>query len=187
MAGEVLKSAQGLLAGFPDNVSGQISAVDSRNFVISAVNGIGAFDHQAQFILPMTDGVPTILNPALTPIDVVGNFFTLDGNNAWIPDYGSAIINPGTVRLVDFLGVFVADQVGGGLDTYNLQVRVGGVPINTPIPNSVSGAAERFFIQTEFAYDVQIGGAIDLSVTPVGTNDDLDISFAYQRVNSQLI
>ena len=188
MAGEVLKSADGLLAGFPDNVSGQISPVDVRNFVISAVSGIGAFDDVTNYVAPMVDGVPTVMNPLMTPVDFAANFFQLDGNNAFIPDYGSAVINPGTLRLVDLLFLIVADQVGSpSSDTYFVQARVGGVPINSPQPTVVDTANERFFLNTEFLYDVQLGLPIDVTITPTAVNADLDISFGYMRVSSQLI
>ena len=188
MAGEILKSAQGLLAGFPDNVSGQISAVDVRNFVISAVSGIGAFDDVSAYTAPMADGVPTVMNPLMTPVDFAANFFTLDGNNAFIPDYGSAIINPGTLRLVDLLFLVVGDQVGSpSSDIYNLQARIGGVPVNSPVPTVVDSASQRFFLNTEFLYDVQVGAPIDVSITASGTSADLNIGFGYMRVQSQLI
>ena len=188
MAGEVLKSADGLLAGFPDNVSGQISPVDIRNFVISAVTGIGAFDDLSNYTIPMADGVPTVINPLMTPVDFAANFFQLDGNNAFIPDYGGAIINPGTLRLLDVIFLIVANQTGSpASDIYNLQVRVDGVPVNSPVPTVVDGTAERFFINTEFLYDVQLGGAIDVTITPDGTSADLDVLFGYMRVSSQLL
>ena len=188
MAGEILKSADGLLAGFPDNVSGQIAPVDVRNFVISAVTGIGAYDDQSSYTIPMADGVPTVINPLMTPVDFAANFFQLDGNNAFIPDYGSAIINPGTNRLLDVIFLIVANQVGSpAADIYNLQVRIGGVPVNSPVPTIVDAAAERFFINTELLYDVQIGGAVDVTITPDGTSADLDVLFGYMRVSSQLL
>ena len=188
MAGEVLKSADGLLAGFPDNVSGQIAAVDVRNFVISVVDAIGAFDDVSAYTAPMAAGVPTVMNPLMTPVGFQGNFFTLDGNNAFIPDYASAVINPGTFRLVEAVALIVADQVGSpGTDVYDIQMRVGGVPINSPIPIVVDTDAERFFITTEFTYDVQIGDPIDFSITPQATSADLDVAFGYMRVSSQLL
>lgn len=188
MAGEILKSADGLLAGFPDNVSGQIAATDSRNFVISAITAIGHVEDDAGFTIPITSGVPTVINPII-PVTMVftGNFFTLDGNNAFIPDYGSVIINPGTVRLVDAESFMVVTK-SGSVAQYETQWRVGGVPIGTPITQEIQPTATSLILaEEEFVYDVDIGAPLDLQITGIGTNDDLQVFDIRQRVESQLI
>jgi len=188
MAGEILKSAAGLLAGFPDNVSGQIAASDSRNFVISVITALGHVEDDTSWTIPITSGVPTVVNPLIPGSKVfTGNFFTLDGNNAFIPDYGSVIINPGTIRLVD-AEAFIIVTKSGSVAQYETQWRVGGVPIGTPITQEIQATATQLILaEEEFVYDVEVGAPLDLQITGIGTNDDLTVFDIRQRVESLLI
>ena len=187
MAGESVLGSDALFASFPDNVAGQISAVDMRTFVLSIVPMIATIDEPLAYVAPMTNGVPTVMNPLLPNPIFEGNYWVLDGNQALIPNYPVGVgVPPGVEKLVEGVALFVATQQGGGTDRYFMQFRVGGVPINSPIPIDVDSSSERFYLSTEFPYDVATALPVDVQITPDGTNSDLDVFFSYIRLDGAM-
>lgn len=181
MAGETLREAAGLLGLFPDNVSGEIDAVDSRDFIVSSVVAVGFIEEDpltVPYTIPMTDGVPVDFLSTLTTPLFAGNFWKLDGNNAFIPSYTDfgVTVPPGLQRLVSGDVIMQLQKVGGGTGVYEFQGTEGGVFTGEPVQRTISAVAEVFVFSGTRLYDVSVAGPISLSITPVGTSDDLQVN-----------
>lgn len=190
MAGETLRDAAGLLAIFPDNTSGLIQAVHSRDFIVSGVNGIGFMEDDpadTPVTVPMVDGVPTDLLSQFTAPQFVGNFWQLDGNNAFIPDYPGVTIPPGTQRLVGGTLLIIVQKAGGGTADYEFQGTEGGITTGNPQVRTIGATESIEVFSGTRLYDVSIGGPISVDITPLGTSDDLIVSDLRVNLESGMI
>lgn len=181
MAGEVLKTASELLADFPDNSAGLIEAVNSRNFVASVVTAVGfAEDNPGDLpvLLPMTDGVPVDVLAAVPTPAFAGNFWKLDGNNAFVPSYVDfgIFVPPLTQRLTSGSVIIEVNKPSGGDSVYRFQGTEGGVFTGNPIDRTVTGNTPTLLVFSGTRlYDVEVGGAISFSITPIGHSLDLEV------------
>lgn len=193
MAGETLRTASQLLAEFPDNTAGLIDAINSRNAVVSEAVGIGFLeDDTASFVIDVTAGVVVSINAEITPLpQLAANFaWDIDGNNAWIPDYGNnGIITPaGVTRLVGINTTMILNKLTGGSADYIFQYRQAGVLIGNAITwNLTGGNPQLFTMSEELLYEPALGENLEITVTGSGTSDDLDCLDFRQRVTSVLL
>lgn len=187
---ETLRTLNELLALFPDNTSGLIDAEASRDLIVSVAASQGFLeDDQLSFLVDIADGVFVSINPETS----VGpgsafNRWILDGNQAFVPDYGSTVVNPGHTRLVPVAAAMLLEKIGGGTETYDFQIFVGGVAQGVPLSRSIAANTETTLIDTEtFVYDVAAGAPIDIRVAGVGTGDDLTVHDFRMRVSGLLL
>jgi hypothetical protein len=182
MAGETLRTASELLGQFPDNTSGLIEAVDSRDFIVSATVGVGFLEDdpaQVPYTIPLVDGVPVdFLGTLVAPL-FAGNFWKLDGNNRFIPSYldFGITVPPGTQRLVDGSVILNVQKDGNATPvTYQFQGTEGGVLTGEPVTREISNVPQTIVTGGTRLYDINVGGAISFNVQPVGHSEDLIVN-----------
>lgn len=180
MAGETLLTASELLDGFPDNASGLISAVDSRNFVVSATPAVGFVEDDpvsVPYVMPMTDGVPVDFMQAMPAQLFAGNFWKLV-NQQLVPSYVDfgVTVPPGTQRLNDGSVLLNVQKLGGGSATYQFQGTEGGQFTGEPIERTIANVPTFLAFQGVRLYDVSLAQPVSFQVTPVGTSDDLQVN-----------
>jgi hypothetical protein len=197
MAGETLLTTTELLSGFPDNASGLIEAVDSRNFVVSAVNGVGFYDDNNDPTGPWTvpnagAGVPVdILSnlpiPTGDPNAVfVGNYYRLDGNNHFVPSYvdEGITVPPGTIRIVDGSVGFVIAKPGGGTETGTIRGTKAGVPYLPGRQVSLTSTPIAFVSTGARLVDVSLAEPISVEWIPDAATDLIVSEF---RINLRMV
>lgn len=190
MAGESLKTAAQLLAAFPDNQAGLIESVDDRDFIISSSLAVGFIEPiDVPLVLPMTDGVPVDLLSSFTQPGFNGNFWALDGNNHFVPDYANQGINvpAGVTRLLDSSWVMVLSKAGGGTATYTFQLTANAVPVGASTDRVITTTPTAYVFGSVGLYDVAGGAALSAIVTPVGNSDDLTITDMRSAVTTVMI
>lgn len=191
MAGETLRTGAELLAGFPDNTTGLIEAVNSRDFVLSGVAAVGFMEDDGvtglPFTIPITDGVPTDILSLIPAVDFVGNFWQLDGQQHFIPDYSGVTIPPGLSRLLQGDVLINVQKTGGGTADYIFSGTEGGVLTGTPVTRTIGITPTLLAFTGDRIYDVSVGGAISLDVEGSGTNDDLEVLDIRVSLTSTLI
>jgi len=188
MAGETLRTAAELLDGFPDNTSGLIEAVDSRDFVVSAAPGIGALEDdpiQTPYTIPLVAGVPVAVPETLVLPLFAGNYFALDADNAMIPDYGSIIIPPAHVRFVTGLITLRAAKTTGGSETYTF-AGTQGIGTGDAFTVELTSSPRTFTMIAARVYDVSLGAPISFTVESLG-GADIDIYHVRFSLESLLI
>ena len=181
MAGETLRTATELLAEFPDNTAGLIDALQSRNFVVSVAVAVAFLEDdpaQVPYVIPMTDGVPVDFLATLVAPPFIGNFWDIDGNNAFVEGYTSlgVIVPAGSTRLVDGSVILNVQKAGGGQGDFEFQGTEGGVFTGSPVLRSIGAVAETIVMGGSRIVDVSLGAPISFSVTPIGHSDDLTVN-----------
>ena len=194
MAGETLKTAQGLLDDFPDNSAGLIEAVHVRNFLVGAVTAVGFSEGDPATLpltIPLTDGVPVDVLSALPAPDFAGNFWTLDGNQQFVPDYvpRGITVPTGLQRLLKGQVLLLCEKLGNATPVpYVFQGTEGGVLTGNPITQEIAGGAEQLVVMSGTRlYDVAVGGPISFNVTASGHSDDLIVYAFRVSVESELV
>jgi hypothetical protein len=182
MAGEVLKTASELLVeDLPNNSAGLITPVNQRSVVVSVLTAVGFLEDdpaQTPYVIPMTDGVPVDFNSTLVAPLFVGNYWAIDGNNAFVPNYVAqgVTVKPGTTRLVSGSVLLTCQKLGGGTGLYVFQGTENGVLTGDPVTREIGTTAELLTFAGTRLYDVSVGGPISFQITPQGTSDDLQIN-----------
>jgi len=180
VAGETLRDGSGLLANFPDNTAGLIDAVNSRDFVVSVAPGVGFVEDDpatVPYTIPMTDGVPVDFMASLTTPLFVGNFWKLDGNNAFVPSYTDigVIVPAGLFRLLEGSVILNVEKVGA-TQTYQFQGTEGGVFTGDPLLRDIGSNPEVVVFNGVRTYEVQPANPISFTITPVGHSQDLIVN-----------
>lgn len=180
MAGETLLTLSEIIASFPDNTANLITPLQSRDLAISQAVAVGFFEQAAAdepLLMPMADGVPFDMLAAFTLPDFVGNFWKLDGNNAFIPSYtdDGITVNPPTNRLVQGSVVMVATKVGGGTGDYIFEGTENGIGTGSPRTVTLDANPSLLVFGGDRLYDINLANPIGLDVTPSGTSDDITI------------
>ena len=187
MAGETLRTGAELLALFPDNTAGLIDAVQSRDLIVSTAVALGFLeDTVPSFSVSVIDGSPVSINALVTPTGGGALlFWALDGNQAFLADYGAIVVPPGLERLVAINTTMVLRKQGGASASYSFQYFEAGVPIGVPETIDLDSTDdESMAVLEELVYDVDVGAPLDLRVTGVGTGDDIDVNDFRQTVTS---
>lgn len=182
MAGETLKNVSDLLADYADNQAGLISAVDGRDFIVSAAVSVGFVEDdpaQVPYVIPMADGVPVDFLGTLTNPGFFGNFWKLDGNNAFVESYTDLgiTIPAATFRLIAGNILIDCQKVGNNTPvTYQFQGTEGGVFTGNPITRDIWN--DPFLVASggDRILDLSIAGPISFSITPIGHSEDLQIN-----------
>ena len=191
MAGETLKTISELLNAFPDNLSGWIEAVESRDLILSMAPAVGFL---SEAVPPFTvgivaQGVPVSINAAIPAPNIDSNFWQLDGNNSWIPDYpAGVIIPPAYERLSTLQSWLVASRDAAGIgENYSFQWNVGAALVGAPLVVNLDQAPVSVVMPEEILYDVSVGDPIGLTVANLDSTTDLLIDDDRQSVVSVAI
>ena len=181
-----------VLSGFPDNTQGLITAEKERDFAISTQTGIGLLVDSTPVNIPITDGVPTIVNTLLLGPVSTSQLWTFDGNNFGVSNYGAV---PGLTvpsphfKLVSLLAVLSLEKVGGGSDNYSIQFTKNGV--GTGLDEFISFPAAGSQVATVIAFDVDdisLPDTYGVQITGQGTGDDLTLhTFEFKIEDSILL
>ena len=190
MAGETLRTVNQMLANWPDNTQGLISPLDGRDMIVSEAVGVG-------FLLldngPVTVPIPAQdvwvqINSLITPIQFAGNFWQLDGNQAFTESYTAQGITvpPGTERLTTFDVGMLVSKVGGGTNTYEFSLFADGVnTATTGYVDVFTADPEYVTITTSRLPDYSLAETFDARVRCLDGTADLTLDefrFAVQSV-----
>lgn len=195
MAGETLRDSDGLLLEFPDNASGLIGAVASRDLTISAATGIGLYERATAFIvtMPLAGGEFVSINQAMAGGaggSFAGNYWAVDGNGAFSPSYTDEGIQvlAGTTRVVKARAVFRAFSAPNG-GNYQLAWFNNGVQIaGDPRVYAIAAGPETVIVTEDFLYDVSTDTPIDVRVAGVQAGEsDLTVNEARLLIEGVLI
>ena len=181
MAEEFLYGDQ-TLALFPDNTSGLISAQAMRSFLVSIKSGGMFVEENALFTIPIVSDTPVSINPLLPSPISGGTLWIADGNNRGLPNYQAAIptatIPPGYSKFTEITFFLAAEKGASGEDQYLFQIDLNGVPIGNGITTTLTTDPGFITIAVSTLIDISnpSGNAIGLSVTGLGTSDDIAVS-----------
>ncbi len=168
------------LAAAPDNTSGLIDAVHLRDLIVSNRSGAVQILETTPFTIPITSGVPVSINPLLPAPTVAAVLWSADGNNRAFPNYANAIpsatIPVGYVKFAQILFSFNGAKTGGGTDQYLFQVDLDGVPQGTGITVTYGTTPEFTTLVLNSTVVIADEPLVGLTVTGVGTGDDIDIN-----------
>ncbi len=168
------------LAAAPDNTSGLIDAVHLRDLIVSNRSGGVQILETTPFTVPITNGVPVSINPLLPAPTVAGVLWSADANNRAFPNYAAAIpsatIPVGYVKFTQILFSFNGEKAGAGTDDYLFRVDLDGVPQGTGVTVSYDSNPAFTTIVLNRTVDIGVQPLVGLTVTGVGTGDDIDIN-----------
>lgn len=180
-----------VLAGYPDNTQGLIAPVNTRDHVISCTTAVGLLVDSTQITIPITDGVPTIINPLLVAPVHSTQLWTFDGANLATPNYSAVpglTVPPGYSKLVTFVIVLSLTKAAGGVDSYSISLTKDGglIGLDEFIEFPAAGAQVVTVIATDIA-DVSATPAYGVAITGQGTSDDLELHTLELRVTDDIL
>jgi len=180
-----------LLAGFPDNTQGLITAEKERDFVISIAEGIGYLADQTDVVIPVTDGVPVSVNPLLLGPATTDQLWRFDGNNLATPNYNAVpglTVPPGHSKLVGLLGILSLEKLSGGDDSYSAQFTQNGVGIGlNEFFNFPAAGGQVVTLITAIVGDISGTDTYGIQITGQGTGDNLTLHSFEQRIQSSIL
>ena len=180
-----LRYGEELVAGFPDNAQGLITAEAMRDTIVSQRSGGAQITDDTGFTAPITAGVPTQINPILPSPTISSGLWAADGNNRLFPNYAAVMsgltIPAGYSKFAQvFFNMAVLKQ-GSGEDAYLFQLDNNGTPIGAGVTYTLSVTATVVSFLTSSAVTLDGGALLGLTVTGVGTGDDIDFT-AFEQV-----
>jgi hypothetical protein len=180
-----------LLAEFPDNVSSLIVPVNVRDFIISYVKGIGFIEDTTSFNIPITDGVPTAVNPLLTAPISTTELWGVDGNSFLHSNYSvlGDTVPAGYTKLANFVSVLALTKSGGGADNYFVSFTKNGVQIglDEDLQYTASGSQVITVLLSQLvAVDVE-SDVYGIEITGNGTTDDLTCTYFSMQVSDNVL
>jgi len=171
-----------VLAGFPDNSQGIISAENIRDFVISAHNGGGALVSSDTVTIPITSNTPTDITQHVTSPQLYGSTWTFDGNNYAVANYTaafpSATLPSPLHKATTFKVQMELNKTKAGADPYDFYLIKNGTAISIPIRVRYdSSEAKHVGLEWTVNADISSTDTYGVQVIGVGTNDDLTMSY----------
>lgn len=168
------------IASAPDNTTGLISADTLRSIIVSQRSGGAQVYEDTAFTVPITAGVPVSINPLLPSPSVGGVLWTADGNNRLTPNYATAIpdivIPTGYSKAIQVFVTLAAQKTGSGEDNYLFQIDNDGAPLGQGITISLSVEPVVISLLVNSAVALDGGALLGITVTGVGTADDIDVT-----------
>ena len=151
-----------------------------RNVVVSQRSGgVSITQSGTPFTVPVTAGVPTLINPLLPSAVVQGVLWTADGNNRATPNYTVAmpttVIPVGYKKFTEFEFTFAADKSGPQDQQYLFQLEVDGTPVGLGVTVTVVAEPQVITLYASSLVSIDSAAAAGLAVTGVGTSDDIQI------------
>jgi len=188
---QTLRYLDELLAATPDNTAGLITPEVFRDTLVSLAVGAGFLADVTPVSVPIVDGVPTSMNPLLPSPLEVGAGWTTDANNFMHPDYATlatTTVPPGYLKLAQFVAVLSLTKVAGGEDSYELQFTEDAVLVGVPEAITFSAAGSTVVtIITSQLVDLSINPVFGVSITGIGTSDDLTLDSFELSVSDKLL
>ena len=178
---------------FPDNTQGLIKASDMRSLVASAVQGGVSVIEETAFTVPIANGVPVSINPLLPSPTVAGVLWTTDGNHRALPNYSVAMptvsIPAGYSKFVEVDFTLAGEKAGSGEDQYLFQLDNDGTPVGIGLTVTLGTEPTVFSLGANELADISGPTVVllGLTVTGLGTNDDIDLSVFEMSVEDNQI
>ena len=181
-----LRYGEELVAGFPDNAQGLITAEAMRDTIVSQRSGGGlVFDHNA-FDVPVVLGTPVNINPLLPSPTVGQGLWGTDANNRQFPNYAAAIpgltIPVGYQKLVQVFFSIAAAKIGQGEEQYRFQLDNNGTPLGQGVVHTLYPEPSVISMLFNEVARLDAGSLLGLTVTGVTSGDDIAISAFEQFV-----
>ncbi len=176
---QTLRYVDELLAAYVDNTSGLIDAVAGRDLVASYANAVGYVESTTDVTIPVTSGVPEIINPLLVGVTSVQSGWGVDGNNFFFPDHisfsPSTVIPAGYSKVAQFQCVATFTKPSGGTDDYRVSWVKNGVIIGIEHDMRFTlNATETVTLPDIFIQDISVvSDRFGVQVTGEATGDDL--------------
>ena len=188
---ETLRSLDELIASFPDNSTGLITAVTQRDHVVSTTDGFGYLADATDVIIPIVDGVPVAVNPLLVAPISTTQLWVFDGNNLGVNNYGAVAdltIPPGYSKLVSLLAVLSVEKLAAGADNYSIQFARDGVGFGLDAFFTFAAAgAQVLTIVTSDVTDISTIETYGVQLTGQGTADDLTVHSFEMTVRDSIL
>jgi hypothetical protein len=176
---QTLRYLDELLANYPDNTAGLITPENVRDQLVSTVAGVGFLADTTEVTVPITDGVPTLINPLLTAPVTLPELWLFDGNNLGVSNYTAltgTVLPAGYTKILSIVAVAVLEKTAGGTDVYDLQFTRTGVPIGVAETVAYTAAGvQTITVVVRALADVSAPDTYGLTVAGLGTNDDLQL------------
>jgi hypothetical protein len=176
---QTLRYLDELLANYPDNTAGLITPENVRDQLVSTVAGVGFLADTTEVTVPITDGVPTLINPLLTAPVTLPELWLFDGNNLGVSNYTAltgTVLPAGYTKILSIVAVTVLEKTAGGTDVYDLQFTRTGVPIGVAETVAYTAAGvQTITVVVRALADVSAPDTYGLTVAGLGTNDDLQL------------
>lgn len=188
---ETLRYVTELLDSFPDNTQGLITATTQRDHVISTVVGSAFLEDTTGVNVPISDGVPTIVNPLLVAPTSTTGLWAFDGNNFAITNYqlvADLVIPAGYTKLASFVIVMSLTKSAGGADNYDVQFVKNGVPqgLVEAVQFTAAGTQVVTSILSDLA-DISGSDTWGIQIEGDGTTDDLTLNNFEMRVTDNVL
>jgi hypothetical protein len=176
---QTLRYLDELLANYPDNTAGLITPENVRDQLVSIVAGVGFLADTTEVTVPITDGVPTLINTLLTAPVTLPELWLFDGNNLGVSNYTAltgTVLPAGYTKILSIVAVTVLEKTAGGTDVYDLQFTRTGVPIGVAETVAYTAAGvQTITVVVRALADVSAPDTYGLTVAGLGTNDDLQL------------
>lgn len=179
---ETMRYISECLAGFPDNVSELIRPENMRDYVVSAHDGGGSLISEDTASIPITSGVPVLINPLVAGPHAFGVFWTFDGNSLAVSNYAAAL--PSTIIPSPFYKAATIrcdmelNKTAGGTDSYDFHLVKNGVAFGLPtVVRYDTSEAKHVHLEWFLNADISAPDTYGVQVTGLGTGDDLTMSY----------
>jgi len=176
---QTLRYVDELLAAYVDNTSGLIDAVAGRDLIVSYANAAGYVETTTDVTIPITNGVPEIINPLLVGVTSVESGWGVDANNFFFPDHISVspatVIPAGYSKVARFQCVATFTKPSGGTDNYRVSWVKNGVIVGIEHDMRFTlNATETVVLPDILIQDISIvSDTFGVQVTGEATGDDL--------------
>lgn len=188
---QTLKYLDQLLAGYPDNTAGLISAENIRDHLVSTIGGRGLIENTANFTIPITSGVWTSINQLLPSPIHSEVLWTFDGNNLLHSNYGigDTVVPVGYVKLGQFLSIIELTKPGGGSDNYALQFTKNNVGVGQPESVEFGAAGTQTITLLHPALvDLSVpSDTFGVQIQGTGTSADLECGYFTLQISDSLL
>ncbi len=189
---QTLRYRSELVAGAPDNTSGLIDAVQLRDMIVSMASGNGAVETTSDVTIPIAVGVPVAVNPLLVGVSVYGSLWGVDANSFLFSQYVTVLpdttVPAGYIKFCRFQATLALTKQGGGTDNYLIQFTKNGVLVGVAHDVVFSGTDTDTVTITYFVnQEIRVSDTFGVSITGVGTGDDLVLESFSMDVTDELL
>jgi len=186
------KNVTELLAGFPDNVTGLISAENVRDFLVSIVEGKGLLEATDNVTLPIVADTWISINPLLLNAAHTETFWAFDGNNYAFSNhsnFASTTVPPGHQRFGQFMSILELTKSAGGSDEYSVQFTKNGAGIGEPESVEFNEAGtDTTTVLHPLLVDISLSTDLyGVQIMGIGTGVDLELGYFTMQVSDSIL
>jgi len=186
------KDVTELLAGFPDNTSGLISAANIRDFVVSIVEGKGLLEATDNVTINIVADTWVSINPLLLNAAHTETFWAFDGNNYAFSNhsnFASTTVPSGHQRFGQFMSILELTKSAGGSDEYSVQFTKNGVGIGEPESVEFNEAGtDTTTVLHPLLVDISLPADLyGVQIMGIGTGVDLELGYFTMQVSDSIL